>query len=171
MRVNAIFLRISIYVPRLLWLGVKFIINWTFKLSEQVVISKIWQKLLYFSCDRACPYNILSLEQCLKQQQVNVHLCQAWWVKNICIHCKNTLNATLGLDSCSYLIINVTDVDKDRWLLSITCSLCLVTVMVGSMLGFPGAGCNLLIMFLSNCESIVVTDLGNSIHCLLHILC
>ena len=65
MRVNAIFLRISIYVPRLRWLGVKFISNWTFELSEQVVITKISQKMLYFSCDRAGPYNILAFEWCL----------------------------------------------------------------------------------------------------------
>ena len=44
MRVNAIFLRISIYVPRLQWLSVKFIRNWTFELSEQVIATKISQK-------------------------------------------------------------------------------------------------------------------------------
>ena len=60
MSVNAIYLRISIYVPRVLSLGVKFISNLIFERFEQVVTIKISQKC--YICDRAGPYNILPFE-------------------------------------------------------------------------------------------------------------
>ena len=85
MRVNAIFLRVSIKTP-VIRCKIHTQLNfWTFWASYHY---KNIAKMLFFRCDRAGPYNILSFERCLCKRHVNVHFCQAWWVKNVCIHCK-----------------------------------------------------------------------------------
>ena len=75
--------------------------------------------------------NSMSMFICAKLDELKMYVYTA----------KHT-NHTGFSNSGSELIISGTDPQR-KVTLSITCSLCLVTVMVGSILGFPCAGCNI----------------------------
>ena len=110
MRVNVIFLRISIYVPRLLWLGVKFISNWNFELSEQVVTTKISHKCYILVVIGQVPtifyrlnVNSMSMFICAKLDELKMYSYAA----------KHTKCYTGFSNSGSDLIINGTDADRE----------------------------------------------------------
>ena len=113
MRVNAIFLRISLYVPRLLWSGVKFISNWTFELSEQVVTTKISHKCYILVIIR----QVHTIFYCLNDVSVNsrsVFICAKLDELKLYVYtAKHTKCYTGFSNSGSDLIINGTDVDRE----------------------------------------------------------
>ena len=96
MRVNVIILRTSIYLPRLLWLGVKFISNWTFELSEQVVTTKISQKCYILVVIGQVPSIFYRLND-ISVNSISMFICAKLDELKFMYTLQNTLNAALGL--------------------------------------------------------------------------
>ena len=113
MRVNAIFFRTSIYVPRLLWLGIQLIRNWTFELSEQVITTNMLQKYYILVVIEQVPtifyrlndvsVNSMSMFICVKLDELKMYVYTA----------KHTWCYTGFSNSDCDLIINGTDVDTE----------------------------------------------------------
>ena len=114
MRVNAIFLRIRIYVTRRLWLGVQFISNWTFELSEQVITTKILLKCCSLVVIGQGPTIIYRLND-VSVNRMSMFICAKFNELKLYVYtAKHTKCYTGFSNSGSDLTINGTDVDREH---------------------------------------------------------
>ena len=113
MCVIAIFLRISIYVPRILWLGVKLICNWTFELSEQVITTKISQKCYILVVIEQAPTIFYSLND-VSVNSMSMFICAKFDKLKMYIYTAKHIKCYTGFSNSGCdPIINGIDVDRE----------------------------------------------------------